>query len=105
MAAICGEIDAGAVLFEISRLSRRLLPKLSNVKAELVETPNSLNSINVYTVRIVEANKNETLEELGNRNNNVVNTSITAVMNGIEEDAKLQKKQVVKIVISEKYFK
>jgi predicted Zn-dependent protease len=68
-------------------------------------TLEEFNSINVYTIRLVEANKNESLEEISARSSNVVNTSIIAVMNGIEEDAKLQKKQVVKIVISEKYFR
>ena len=63
------------------------------------------NSIDVYTVRIVKANKNETIEEISARSSNVVNTSITAVMNGIEEDAKLKNKQVVKIVLREKYIK
>ena len=63
------------------------------------------NSIDVYTVRIVKANRNETIEEISARSSNVVNTSITAVMNGIEEDAKLKNKQVVKIVLREKYIK
>ena len=63
------------------------------------------NSIDVYTVRIVKANRNETIEEISARSSNVVNTSITAVMNGIEEDAKLKNKQVVKIVLREKYIR
>jgi predicted Zn-dependent protease len=62
-------------------------------------------AIEVRKIQLVEANKNESLEEISARSSNVVNTSITAVINGIEEDAKLQKKQVVKIVVREKYFK
>jgi len=62
-------------------------------------------AIEVNIVRIVEANKNETIEEISTRHNNVVNTSIIAIMNGIEESAKLNKKQSVKIVLREKYIR
>ncbi len=68
-------------------------------------TSSERKAIEVRKIQLVEANKNESLEEISARSSNVVNTSITAVINGIEEDAKLQKKQVVKIVVREKYFK
>ena len=68
-------------------------------------TSEERNSIDVYTVRIVKANKNETIEEISARHNNVVNTSIIAIMNGNEEGEKLNKNQAVKIVIREKYIR
>jgi len=63
------------------------------------------NAIEVYTVRIVEANKDETLEDLSKRTNNVAKTHIIAIMNGLEADEKLNKKQALKIVSKEKYLK
>jgi len=85
---------------------RSLEPDLRNTALSLrTLTLEERNSIDVYTVRIVKANKNETIEEISARSSNVVNTSITAVMNGIEEDAKLKNKQVVKIVLREKYIR
>jgi predicted Zn-dependent protease len=61
-------------------------------------------AIEVLTIRIVQANNNETLEELSKRTNNVVNTNITSIMNGLEENIKLNKEQAVKIIMKEKYF-
>ena len=62
------------------------------------------NSIEVYITRIVQANKNETLEELSERTNNVVNTKITSILNGIDEKSKLNEKQPLKVIMKEKYF-
>ncbi len=95
------------LLFKLIGIAPRSFePKLRNTARSLrALTLEEFNSINVYTVRIVEANKNESLEEISARSSNVVNTSITAVMNGIEEDAKLKNKQAVKIVLREKYIR
>jgi hypothetical protein len=49
--------------------------------------------------------KNESIEELGERTNNLLNTTLTSVINGVEENEKLAKNQAVKIVVGEKYFK
>jgi predicted Zn-dependent protease len=68
-------------------------------------TSSERQAIEVRNIQLVEANKNESLEEISARSSNVVNTRITALINGIEEDAKLQKKQVVKIVLREKYIR
>ena len=62
------------------------------------------NSIEVYITRIVQANKNETVEELSKRTKNAVNTKITSIMNGLEEKAKLNEKQSLKVIMKEKYF-
>lgn len=62
------------------------------------------NSIEVYITRIVQANKNETVEELSERTNNEVNTKIISIMNGIEEKSKLNEKQLLKVIMKEKYF-
>ena len=82
------------------------------LESELQKTAMSLrtltsaerNSIDVYITRIVQANKNETVEELSKRTNNVVNTNVTSIINGIEEKAKLNEKQSLKIILKEKYF-
>ena len=63
-----------------------------------VLTSDERNAIDVYITRIVQANKNETVEELSKRTNNVVKTNITAIMNGIEKNAKFNEEQTVKIV-------
>lgn len=68
-------------------------------------TTKEANAIEMYTVRIVKANKYESIEEISARHNNVVNTSIIAVMNGIEEGGKLNKNQAVKVVLKEKYIR
>lgn len=61
-------------------------------------------AIEVRKIRIVRANKKETLEDLSKRTNNVVDTYITSIMNGIDENAKLDKDQALKIVVREKYL-
>ena len=83
------------------------------LESELQKTGRSLrtltsderNAIEVYITRIVQANKNETVEDLSKRTNNVAKTNITAIMNGIEKNAKFNEEQSVKIVTKEKYFK
>ena len=67
-------------------------------------TSDERNSIEVYITRIVQANKNETVEELSEGTNNAVNTKITSIMNGLEEKAKLNEKQSLKVIMKEKYF-
>ena len=67
-------------------------------------TSDERNSIEVYITRIVQANKNETVEELSKRTKNAVNTKITSIMNGLEEKAKLNEKQSMKVIMKEKYF-
>jgi predicted Zn-dependent protease len=62
------------------------------------------NSIEVYITRMVQANKNETVEELSGGTNNAVNTTIIFIMNGLEEKAKLNEKQSLKVIMKEKYF-
>jgi predicted Zn-dependent protease len=82
-------------------------------ETELKETAMSLRAlsskerkdINVNSVRIVYASGNETLKDLGKRTKNVLNVNLTALINGIEEDAKLEKNQALKVVVKEYYFK
>ncbi|MBE9519134.1 MAG: M48 family metalloprotease [Bacteroidetes bacterium] len=68
-------------------------------------TPTERNAIEVYRLRIVRANKKESLEELNKRTGNVVNTNATSIMNGLGEKPKLDKNQALKIVVREKYFR
>ena len=82
-------------------------------EADLKKTARSLRAltsgeqkaIEMRTIRIVQANKNESLEDLSKRTDNVLNTKIIALINGIEEKVKLNKNQAVKIVVKEKYIK
>jgi predicted Zn-dependent protease len=82
------------------------------LESELQKTAMSLraltsaeqNSIEVYITRMVQANKNETVEELSGGTNNAVNTKIIFIMNGLEEKAKLNEKQSLKVIMKEKYF-
>jgi len=62
-------------------------------------------NVEVRTIRIVRANKNEILEDMSKRTKNIAKTEITALMNGLEENEKLNQNQAVKIVVKEKYFK
>jgi predicted Zn-dependent protease len=82
-------------------------------ETELKETAMSLRTlsskekkdIKVNLVRIVKARDNETLEDLGKRTNNILKTNLTALINDVEENSKLEKNQAVKIIIKEQYFK
>jgi len=61
-------------------------------------------AMEVYTIRIVQANKNENLQKFSKRTKNVLKPQITSVMNGIEENVTLNVGQVLKVVTKEKYF-
>lgn len=82
-------------------------------ESELSETVRSLRTltqadrknVDIRKIRVVRANKNETLDKLGKRTKNIAKPNITALINGIEEDTKLNQNQAVKIVVKEKYFK
>ena len=84
-----------------------------SLESDLQKTARSLRSltlaerkeIKVRKLRIVKTHKNESIEELGERTNNLLNTTLTSVINGAEENEKLAKNQAVKIVVGEKYFK
>ena len=84
-----------------------------SLESDLQKTARSLRSltlterkeIEVRKLRIVKAHKNESIEELGERTNNLLDTTLTSVINGVEENEKLAKNQAVKIVVGEKYFK
>ena len=81
-------------------------PELSKtVKSLRVLTHSEQKNVEVRTIRVVVANKNETLDKLSKRNNNIAKPNITALINGVEEDTKLNQNQAVKIVVKEKYFK
>ena len=62
-------------------------------------------SIEVYKVRIVHANKKESLEELSKRTGHVLKPRAIAIMNGLGEKPKLDKDQALKVVGQEKYIK
>ena len=60
-------------------------------------------SIMVRKLRIVEPKKNESLAELSKRTANVASTEITELINGIDENSKLDSIQRVKIIVKEGY--
>ena len=86
-------------------------PKSINAKLNI--TSNSLHMLsskekNMIKVRVSKsamARKNETLNQLGKRLNNVINTDATAIINGIMEDTKLNENQIIKIVNTQNYIK
>jgi predicted Zn-dependent protease len=81
-------------------------PELGKTARSLrVLTVTERKNVKVHTIRIVRANKNESLDKLSKRTKNTAKTNVTAVMNGIEENANLNQNQAVKIVVKEKYFK
>ena len=62
-------------------------------------------SIEVHKVRIVRANKKESLEELSKRTGHVLKPRAVSIMNGLGEKPKLEKDQALKVVVREKYLK
>ena len=54
-------------------------------------------------LRIVEARQDETLEDLSERSGNAWDVSFTTLVNNIEQDANLEKGQLIKIVKEEAY--
>jgi predicted Zn-dependent protease len=95
------------LLFKLIGIAPRSLePDLQKTALSLrALTSAERKAIEVRKIRIVQANKNETLKDLNDRTNNVVNTYITSILNGIEEGATLNKNQAVKIIRTDKYFK
>lgn len=66
-------------------------------------TAEERSSVRVNVLRVVHAKKNESIEALSNRTNNVLDTSLTAIINGIDETAKLESNQSIKVIVKEKY--
>ena len=80
---------------DLQKSARSLRPMTSDEKT----------SIGIRKVRLVSAKKKESLEELNERTGNVLKPKGTAIINGLEEKPKLEKDQVIKIVVSEKYIR
>ena len=97
----------GDHLFKVIGLAPKSYePELGKtVRSLRVLTATERKNVEVNTIRIVLANKNEALDNLNKRTQNVAKTNVTAIMNGLEEDAKLDQDQPMKIVVKENYFK
>jgi predicted Zn-dependent protease len=80
---------------DLQKSARSLRPMTSDEKT----------SIWIRKVRLVNAKKKESLEELNERTGNVLKPKGTAIINGLEEKPKLEKDQVIKIVVREKYIR
>lgn len=83
-----------------------------SIDAKINTTSKSLHVLsskekNTITVRVAKsavARENESLNHLGNRLNNVINTEATAIINGINSETKLKENQTIKIVNTQKYI-
>ena len=83
-----------------------------SIDAKLNTTCNSLhvlsikekNTIKLRVTKSAVARKNETLNQLEKRFDNVINTDVTAIINGINADTKLKENQIIKIVNTQNYF-
>ena len=62
------------------------------------------NTIEVRVTKSAVARENETLNHLGKRFDNVINTEATAIINGINVDTKLKENQTIKIVNTQNYI-
>jgi predicted Zn-dependent protease len=60
-------------------------------------------SIKEHRLRVVPARTNESLSHLSQRTGNVWPSKATAVVNGIDEDQRLKKGQLIKIAVSQAY--
>lgn len=66
-------------------------------------TAKERSSVNVNVLRVVHAKKNESIEALSLRSNNVLDSSLTSLINGIDNGAELKSKQSIKVIVKEKY--
>ncbi len=62
-------------------------------------------SIQFKSVRIVDAQANESIEALSKRTSNLWNTELTAIINGMESGTILEKGQPIKIAVLKNYVK
>jgi predicted Zn-dependent protease len=98
-------LKMGGNLFKLIGFAPKSLQSDLKKTAESLRplTTTERSSIQVRKMRMAKPNKNETLAELSKRTNNVASTLITALINGIEENSKLDDMQAVKIIVKEKY--
>ncbi len=61
-------------------------------------------TIKIDKVRVVEAKEDETIKSLSKRVNNKLNLELTSVVNSKEENEKLDKGTLIKVVNEEKYY-
>ena len=79
---------------------------IKNVTKSLrVLTEDEKNSIMQKHLKIVTANGNETITELSKRTNNKLNPELTAIINSIDGQKKIEKGEQIKIVVEELYMK
>lgn len=79
-------------------------PKLEKIAASLrVLTKKEKNSFTINLMKIVEAQKGETLATLSERVDNKLNLNLTSVINSKEVDEKLKKGTLIKIVLEKTY--
>jgi len=60
-------------------------------------------NVKVNVLRVVHAKEDESIEALSQRSNNVLDSSLTSLINGIDEGTKLKINQSIKIIVKEKY--
>lgn len=61
-------------------------------------------TITQKVIRVVKANRGESIEQLCARNNSIIDADLIAFVNGIEPKHTLKKGDLIKVIVSEKYY-
>jgi predicted Zn-dependent protease len=98
-------IEYGELIY---RIVGAAAPGFESVVTNHLESFNSITederrSVTKKVIRIVEANKGDTIQEVSKRNNNTINPKLTAVINGMTEEIVFQQGDLLKIVVEVAY--
>ncbi len=66
-------------------------------------TAKERSSVKVNVLRVVHAKEDESIEALSLRSKNVLDSSLTSLINGIDEGSELKSNQSIKVIVKEKY--
>ena len=66
-------------------------------------TESERRSVTKRVIRVVETTKGETIKSVSDRNHNLINTKLTAAINGIKEETVFQQGDLLKIVVEVAY--
>jgi len=84
-----------------SRFSDKIKETVQNTRNLTEEEKRSISGLKM---RYAQAIENETIEDFSKRSNNEWDSQTTRLMNGLEDDTKLEKGQFLKIVVEEPYI-
>jgi predicted Zn-dependent protease len=75
----------------------------SNLESFASITETERRGVTKKIIRVVEANKGETIQSVSKRNNNLINSKLTAAINGVTEETVFQQGDLLKIVVEVAY--